>query len=126
MACAQICPTSALGGGSDQPQLNLIEDRCIQCGLCRRACPEKAIALDPRFVYERKISEKQQVLNREASFNCICCGKPFAAARLVERMEARLAGHWMYRSPEERRRLKMCRDCRLQDIFGSQPLEEIR
>jgi ferredoxin len=126
MACAQVCPTEALAGGSDRPQLNLIEARCIQCGLCLRACPEKAIALDPRFVYERQISERQQVLNREASFNCICCGKPFAAARLVERLETRLTGHWMYRSPEERRRLKMCRDCRLQDIFSRQHSREVR
>jgi len=126
MACAQVCPAKALAGGGDRPQLSLIEARCIQCGLCRRACPENAIALDPRFVYDRKISVSQHVLNREASFNCICCGKPFAAARLVERMEARLAGHWMYRSPQERRRLKMCRDCRLQDIFGGQHSKEMR
>ena len=126
MACAQVCPTSALAGGSEQPQIRLVEARCIQCGLCRRACPEKAIALDARMVYERRVSEAPQVLNQETSFNCICCEKPFAPARLVERMATRLDGHWMYRSEQERRRLKMCRDCRLQDIFDSQHSEKYR
>jgi ferredoxin len=126
MACAQICPTSALSGGGDRPQIKMIESRCIQCGLCCRACPEKAIELYPRFVYERKVSEAKQILNQEASFNCICCGKPFAPARLIERMAERLNGHWMYRSGDELRRLKMCRDCRLQDIFAGQHSKEIR
>ena len=126
MACAQVCPTSALSGGNDQPQIKMIEARCIQCGLCYRACPEKAIELYAQMVFERNISEAQQILIREESINCIGCGKPFASARLVERMTDRLKDHWMYRSQKERERLKMCRECRLQDIFSEQNAEEIR
>ncbi|MGD2099289.1 MAG: 4Fe-4S binding protein [Desulfobacterales bacterium] len=126
LACAQVCPTSALSGGSDQPQIKMIEARCIQCGLCRRACPEKAVTLHARMVFERNVSEDQQTLIREESFHCIGCGKPFAPARLVERMAERLSDHWMYGSQQERERLKMCRDCRLQDIFSGQHSKEDR
>jgi ferredoxin len=125
MACAQACPVSAIEGGTDQPQINFIEARCIQCGLCRRVCPEMAVALFPRMVYERKLSESKNILNMEDAFNCISCGKPFAPARLIERMAARLTGHWMYKNLTELRRLKMCRNCRLQDLFDRQPSEDI-
>jgi ferredoxin len=126
MACAQICPTSAIRSGINQPQINLIEAQCVQCGLCHQACPEEAITLYPRIVYNRNESESQKILNQEASFSCICCGKPFAAARLIERMVTRLNGHWMYRSQAELQRLKMCHNCRLQDIFDQHHSEEIR
>jgi len=125
MACAQVCPTSAIGGGIDHPQINFTESRCIQCGLCGKVCPEKAVELIPRMVYERKLSESKNTLNTEGAFNCISCGKPFAPARLIERMAARLTGHWMYKNQTELRRLKMCGNCRLQDLFDRQPSKEI-
>jgi len=125
MACAQVCPASAIEGGTDQPQISFIEARCIQCGLCRKVCPEKAVALFPRMVYERKLSESKNTLNTEDAFNCISCGKPFAPARLIERMMTRLNGHWMYRNQIELQRLKMCRNCRLQDLFDRQTSEEM-
>jgi ferredoxin len=126
MACAQVCPTSAIEGGINQPQINFIETRCIQCGLCHKACPEKAISLLPRIVFERFISESQLILNKEDAFNCIRCAKPFATDRLIERMMTRLRDHWMYRSQTELQRLKMCHTCRLQDLFDRKHIKEIR
>lgn len=126
MACAQICPTSAIGGGTDQPQIDFIEAQCIQCGLCRKACPEKAVALFPRMVYERKLSESKNTLNTEDAFNCISCGKPFAPARIIDRMATLLADHWMYQNQTDLRRLKMCSNCRLQDLFDHRHIKEIR
>jgi ferredoxin len=126
MACVQICPTSAITGGIGEPQINFIETQCIQCGLCRQACPEKAIALYPRIVFDRNISESQTMLNQDGIFSCICCGKPFAPVRMIERMENRLEGHWMYHDQTERQRLKMCSNCRLQDIYDRQRLEQTR
>ena len=42
MACVQICPKGALLDNQERPQLKLIEANCVQCGLCREACPEEA------------------------------------------------------------------------------------
>ncbi len=117
MACAGACPTAALEAAGDIPALKLRESECIQCGLCCRICPEQALGLQPRMDLDIQRVELPQVLHSEEPLACIGCGKPFASARLVERLTKRLEGHWMYTQPAEIRRLKMCRDCRIRDLF---------
>ncbi len=121
MACVSVCPASALSDGADLPQLNFIEANCVQCGLCATACPEHAISLSPRFLYDSDERRKTRVLNEEAPFHCVVCGKPFATQRMMERMTQKLHGHWMYDSDDALRRLKMCADCRVRDVFATDP-----
>ena len=35
-------------------------------------------------------------------------------------MQAQLSGHWMFEDEKALRRLKMCEDCRVKDIFESE------
>ncbi|MGL1833549.1 4Fe-4S binding protein [Rhodocyclaceae bacterium SMB388] len=118
MSCPQVCPTRALTDAGDTPRLSFTEDLCVQCGLCAKACPENAITLEPRFVFDWEQRRKPVVLNEEEPFCCISCGKPFATQSMIGRMTERLQGHHMFQSDEALRRLKMCGDCRVVDMFA--------
>ncbi len=117
MACASVCPARALFDGDELPRLIFTEQRCLQCGMCDQACPEDAITLQPRFLYRAEERGQQRVLNEEEPFNCISCGKPFATRSMMDRMREKLKGHWMFQDPEQMRRLEMCENCRVEDMF---------
>jgi len=117
MACVSVCPSDALHAGGDTPALRHVEWNCVQCGACEAACPEQAIKLDARYVYDNDARMSTVTLNEEEPFNCIKCGKAFATASVMNRMQEKLAEHWMFQSPEQRDRLKMCEDCRIADMF---------
>ena len=127
MSCPQVCPTRALTDAGDKPQLSFTEDLCVQCGLCEVACPENAITLDARFLFDWEQRRRPRVLNEEEPFCCVSCGKPFATASVIQRMTQRLEGHHMFQTAEAVRRLQMCGDCRVVDMFqddlegGSKP-----
>jgi ferredoxin len=120
LACVGACPANALADNPDAPQLRFIEKNCVQCGLCAGTCPEHAITLAPRLwlADEGRARKQSRVLNEQAPFACISCGKPFGTAKAVEAIVARLAGHSMFQG-EGARRLKMCNDCRVVDMFSN-------
>lgn len=117
MACVSVCPAAALSPGGDLPQLRFTEWNCVQCGLCEKACPEDAIRLHPRLLYDAEQRQQPRVLHEEAPFCCVSCGKPFSTTGLLSKMQRKLEGHWMFQSEEARRRLQMCEDCRVRDMF---------
>lgn len=124
MSCVGVCPASALADGDDLPQLRFIEGNCVQCGLCAAACPEDAITLFPRYLYDPEARRSARVLNEEAPFHCIACGKPFATRKMIDRMTDKLKAHWMYQSGDALQRVQMCGDCRVRAMFkaeGSRP-----
>lgn len=120
MSCVSVCPTHAMQDGRGLPQLNFREWNCVQCGLCEKACPESAISLKARFLYDREAREQTRILHEEQPFCCVSCGKPFATRSMLETLEKKLVGHWMFQSEEARRRLQMCEDCKVRDMFASQ------
>lgn len=117
MGCVAVCPTQALSAGRDSPRLAFSEALCVQCGLCERSCPEAAITLAPRFVYDPERRRATRVLNEEPPFCCIQCGKPFATRGLIAKMTEKLSGHWMFQDGKALRRLQMCETCRVQDLY---------
>jgi ferredoxin len=119
MACTSVCPAAALTAGGDLPQLRFTEWNCVQCGLCEKACPEDAIRLHPRFNYDAESRQQPRVLHEEAPFCCVSCGKPFTTSGLLENVQRKLEGHWMFQTEEARRRLQMCDHCRVKDMFKS-------
>jgi ferredoxin len=118
MACVSVCPAKALFDGIDTPRLEFLEASCVQCGLCQAACPEQAVTLHPRFVFNPQRRRQRRVLHEAAPFNCIVCGQPFATRSLIDKMTARLQGHRMFQDTASRRRLQMCGDCRVRDLWG--------
>ena len=117
MACASVCPVSALQDGDGLPRLMFVEGQCVQCGVCLRSCPEQCIELAARFTYDAEERTTPRVLNEEEPFHCVSCGKPFTTRSMMERMREKLHDHWMYREPAQRRRLEMCENCRVQDMY---------
>lgn len=120
MACVSVCPPAALLGGGDDPRLLFREDRCVQCGLCERTCPEDAITLVPRMDYAAHAEPGERVANEEEMHHCPGCGKAFATRKLIARMEERLAGHWMFRDEKARGRLYLCDDCRVRAVMSDE------
>ena len=117
LACVAVCPAQALCDGGEIPQIRFREDRCLQCGLCREACPESAIRLAPRMVFDRKTRNCLRILNQAPAICCVDCGKPFATQAMVDKMVQALSGHWMYQDDAAKRRLRMCRECRVRNFF---------
>jgi ferredoxin len=120
MACTGVCPTGALLDNPETPMLRFTESACVQCGLCAATCPETAITLEPRLDFEAWDAPRR-ILKEEAPFCCATCGKAFATRSGIERVQARLADHWMFTGPEGERRLKiltLCEDCRVEEVVN--------
>ena len=120
MSCVSSCPTHALLDGRGLPQLNFREWNCVQCGLCERTCPEDAITLSPRFLHDQEARERPRILHEEQPVCCIACGKPFATKSVLDKLSRKLEGHWMFQTEEARRRMQMCEDCRVRDLFTAE------
>lgn len=117
MGCVAVCPTRALHSVGHTPGLNFIEQDCIQCGMCEKACPEQAIVLAPRLQPVPEARRAVQSLKAEEAACCIRCGKPFAPASMIRRIQQKLAGHSHFQN-EAAQRLLMCEDCRVKDVFA--------
>lgn len=114
-SCVGACPGKALQSGEGEPQLRFIEANCLQCGMCTRTCPEDAIWITPRLLFDRSARHKLRTLYEEEPFCCTSCGKPFATRSVIDNMLAKLQGHWMFQNERARKRLTMCEDCRVTD-----------
>ena len=120
MSCVSACPTHALQDGRGLPQLNFREWNCVQCGLCERTCPENAITLVPRLLNDTEARERPRILHEEQPVCCVACGKPFATRAMLDKLSRKLEGHWMFQDEASRRRLQMCEDCRVRDMFTAE------
>jgi ferredoxin len=119
LSCVSACPTSALSDDHDRPLLAFTENLCVQCGLCAQTCPEDAIELVAQlnFIAWR---EAKQVLKQEEPFHCTSCGKPFGTKSAIDKVVAKLEGHWMFSGENAARReaLFMCEDCRIERVVN--------
>ncbi|MFT5665721.1 MAG: ferredoxin [Gammaproteobacteria bacterium] len=118
MACVGACPGKALQDGSNRevPEVFFIESNCIQCNVCTLTCPEQAITLTPRIIFDREQRNRSRALSQDTPFGCITCGKPFASTSVIKKMNEKLKDHYMFQGARALDRLKMCEDCRVVDI----------
>ncbi|MEZ8093697.1 4Fe-4S binding protein [Photobacterium swingsii] len=117
MSCVSVCPTRALHAVGDRPGLLFVEQDCIQCGMCEKACPEKVISMKPGFNWDAQARTEAQVVHEEEAACCTSCGKAFAPASMVKMLTEKLQSHSQFQG-EAIRRLSMCEDCRVRDIFS--------
>jgi len=117
LSCVNACPAGALQDNQASPQLKFIEKNCVQCGLCVKTCPEKALALVPQLRLSAQRKEAV-VINEMPPYVCIRCSKPFGTLKAIEGMLTKLAGHAMFQGAAADR-LKMCGDCRVIDIYSA-------
>lgn len=117
MACVAVCPAKVLYDGGEIPQIRFLEAHCVQCGLCRCACPENAIHLSPRMIFDAKARSSLRTLIQAETVCCVACGRPFATKAIVDKMVQKLSSHWMYQDDAAKQRLLMCRECRARDFF---------
>jgi hypothetical protein len=89
-----------------------------------KTCPEQAISLVPRLLLGRERTQ-QRVLHQSPPYACIRCGKPFGTQGAVQAMLQRLQGHPMFQG-SALERIKMCGDCRVIDIYGSDDEHKIQ
>lgn len=118
MSCVAVCPTRALHAIGDRPGLLFVEQDCVQCGLCEKACPEKVISLAPGMNWDADARQASRLIHEEEAACCITCGKAFAPASMVKMLTEKLQGHSHFQG-EAIRRLSMCEDCRVRDIFST-------
>jgi ferredoxin len=117
MACAGACPASALIDTPEEPKLRFVERNCVQCGVCEKTCPEKAISLVARLNL-MPAARGPQTVNESRPFHCVTCSKPFAVEHMINRMLGKLATHSMF-AGDGINRLKMCADCRVVDMMSN-------
>ncbi|SLN30518.1 NADH-plastoquinone oxidoreductase subunit [Pseudoruegeria aquimaris] len=117
LSCVSLCPAGVLLDNEDMPQLRFQEDACLQCGICRTICPEKAIALEPRMNLA-DTALAQVVLHEEEPYACIECGALFGVKSTVERIVEQLAGkHPMFADSDAGKMIRMCDNCRVNAHF---------
>jgi ferredoxin len=61
-ACTDACAPQALRWEQEIEDLRFVEANCTQCGLCAKICPDQAIELIPRFMFDRHISESPMAM----------------------------------------------------------------
>ncbi|MGR5064948.1 4Fe-4S dicluster domain-containing protein [Photobacterium sp. DNB22_13_2] len=118
MGCVSVCPTRALHAIGERPGLLFIEQDCVQCGMCEKACPEKVISLNPGVTWNAQTRQEARVVHEEEAACCTSCGKAFAPASMVKMLTEKLQNHSQFQG-EAIRRLNMCEDCRVRDIFST-------
>lgn len=114
LSCVSICPTGALRDDPERPVLKFVEDACVQCGLCRSACPEKVITLKPQIDFGAARAAARIIKEEEPAL-CIRCNKPFGVKSTIDKIAAKLEGrHWMFPVGDKRLDVvRMCADCRV-------------
>ncbi|NQE46100.1 Heterodisulfide reductase subunit A-like protein [ANME-1 cluster archaeon GoMg2] len=118
-ACVNICLTNALIKDADK--INFVYGNCIACGLCERACPEGAIALERVLDFSRLVEDEGRTLVESEFIACAGCGKLFMSKAAFERIselllenegEDKVVGEGELSIDEKIELLRYCEDCR--------------
>ncbi len=99
--------------------LEFAEQRCVQCGLCERGCPERAIELVPRLLPDPAARRSRRALHRARLAACVECARPFLPQVLLERSLALLGGAEAA-DEGQRRLLQTCPTCRANATLEAQ------
>ncbi len=118
MSCVGACPTQSLRANADAPILSFVEQDCVQCGICKETCPEKAISLTAQLNLDNS-AISAQVLKEDQPAVCTDCGKTFGTQSSIDKVVEKLSNLPQFSNPEQLDLLRKCEDCRVVTIAGS-------
>jgi ferredoxin len=85
-ACGNLCPTGALKKEDMNGNISFNYVDCIACGICEKACPEKAISMSKIFDLSKLLCVAREVLAAPELVNCKMCGSPYISKAAHNRM----------------------------------------
>jgi ferredoxin/coenzyme F420-reducing hydrogenase delta subunit len=118
--CVFVCPTGALHAsdpGSAMTEAKTLEFnhlKCIACGMCDEACPEKVVTIE-RGVSMGRAALAHVELVRDEMVACISCGREYINKQALETIIGKMLGLDKVGDTFEGERkdlLRMCPDCR--------------
>ncbi len=88
-ACTGVCPTESIL--KDENKIIFNHGMCINCGLCKEACPEHAIEVVGMLDTARLLSNEKLVLASSNPMYCARCGKAYITEASYERITSKLS-----------------------------------
>jgi len=88
-ACTGVCPTESIL--KDENEIVFNHGMCINCGLCKEACPEHAIEVVGMLDTARLLSNEKLVLASSNLMYCARCGKAYMTEASYERITSKLS-----------------------------------
>lgn len=126
--CVFVCPTHALtmeepeGDGSPVKRLRFNHLKCVACGMCEAACPEKVVTLERGLSVSREALGYRDLV-RDEMIRCISCGREYINKQALDVILAKLVGLDQLGDTfggGRKNLLRMCPDCR-----GARAMQEV-
>lgn len=126
--CVFVCPTHALvmenpeSAMASARTLQFNHLKCVACGMCETACPEKVVTIERGFSVSRAALSYRNLV-RDEMVKCISCGREYINKRALEGILGKLMGFEGIGDTFAGGRkdlLRMCPDCR-----GAQAMAEV-
>jgi ferredoxin len=123
-----VCPTNALvmespeGAMASARTLQFNHLKCVACGMCEAACPEKVMTIERGFSVSRAALGYRDLV-RDEMVKCISCGREYINKQALEGILGKLMGLEGIGDTFAGGRkdlLRMCPDCR-----GAQAMAEV-
>lgn len=123
MSCVESCNAKALISSKDNFELLLNPSLCTTCGLCVDVCPEHIIEMPLDGLKLNNISFKYSTKAKDEPFKCIECGKIFASAKSIKKVESIMSPIFGL-DEAKKHSLFCCGDCKVKVMFRAN--EEIK
>lgn len=115
LACVNHCKIGALTANNLKYSLNHTPSICIQCKICEKVCPEKAIKLEPGLLLSDTFFENKE-LYRDEPMVCPSCKKEFGSKKSFETVKEKLINAGLFE--EKGAYLHYCDECRVLKLYN--------
>lgn len=117
LSCVDACHTKALVSEGSSFSLLFKQSLCTGCGYCADTCAEQVIRIESHVLDARSSSFEYAQKAYDEPFKCVECGKVFASAKSIRKIEEILLPS-IGSDPIKQRGLQCCGDCKIKLIFG--------